>query len=413
MTQPPRRPATLLFILIVVLIDVMGIGLVVPVLPGLVKELSGSEAAGARMIGILTAAYAVMQFLMAPILGRLSDRFGRRPVLLVATAGMALDYLVLYFAPSVWWLLLGRMVAGATGASLTVINAYIADVSPPEERAANFGKVGAMFGVGFILGPALGGLLGDYGLRVPFLFAAGISALSWLYGLLILPESLPPGKRTPGWNWAEVNPLKPLAALTAYPAVRNLTGVFILVGLAMQVIFTTWVLYTEAVLGWTAGQNGVALAVSGLLSALVSAFLVGRAVSAWGEKKTLLVGLGFGVAEFLILSVANTTPLLYFSLVVGAITGLAQPAIQGYVSSQVADSEQGRVQGAITSLQSVVGIVGPLLATSVFAAFTAEHAPLGLHFPGAAFLMAAALMVAGIGLTLRAFRRNERLAGKG
>lgn len=413
MTQPTRRPATLLFILIVVLIDVMGIGLVVPVLPGLVKELSGSEAAGARMIGILTAAYAVMQFLMAPILGRLSDRFGRRPVLLVATAGMALDYLVLYFAPSVWWLLLGRMVAGATGASLTVINAYIADVSPPEERAANFGKVGAMFGVGFILGPALGGLLGDYGLRVPFLFAAGISALSWLYGLLILPESLPPGKRTPGWNWAEVNPLKPLAALTAYPSVRNLTGVFILVGLAMQVIFTTWVLYTEAVLGWTAGQNGVALAVSGLLSALVSAFLVGRAVSAWGEKKTLLVGLGFGVAEFLILSVANTTPLLYFSLVVGAITGLAQPAIQGYVSSQVADSEQGRVQGAITSLQSVVGIVGPLLATSVFAAFTAEHAPLNLHFPGAAFLMAAALMVAGIGLTLRAFRRNERLAGKG
>ncbi|MDO4264074.1 MAG: TCR/Tet family MFS transporter [Deinococcus sp.] len=408
-----KRPATMLFILIVVLIDVMGIGLVVPVLPGLVKELSGSDAAGARMIGVLTAAYAVMQFLMAPILGRLSDRFGRRPVLLVATAGMALDYLVLYFAPTVWWLLLGRMIAGATGASLTVINAYIADVSPPAERSANFGKVGAMFGVGFILGPALGGLLGDYGLRIPFLFAAGISALSWLYGLLILPESLPPEKRSRDWNWAELNPLRPLAALTTYPAVRNLTGVFILVGLAMQVIFTTWVLYTEKVLSWTAGQNGIALAVSGLLSALVSAFLVGRAVSAWGERKTLLVGLGFGVAEFLILSVASSSPVLYLSLVVGALTGLAQPAIQGYISQQVADSEQGRVQGAITSLQSVVGIVGPLLATTVFAAFTAAHAPLGLHFPGAAFLMGAVFMALGIALTLRAFRKNERLTTEG
>lgn len=397
----------MIFILIVVLIDIMGIGLVVPVLPGLVKDLAGSPEAGARMIGVLTAAYAVMQFLMAPILGRLSDRFGRRPVLLVATAGMAIDYLVLYFSPTVWWLLLGRVIAGATGASLTVINAYIADVSPPEERAANFGKVGAMFGVGFILGPALGGLLGDYGLRVPFLFAAGISAVSWLYGLLILPESLPPEKRSRDWNWADLNPVKPLAALTAYPAVRNLTGVFILVGLAMQVIFTTWVLYTEAVLGWTAGQNGVALAVSGLLSALVSAFLVGRAVRAWGERGTLLVGLSFGVVEFLILSIANTPPLLYLSLVIGAITGLAQPAIQGYVSKQVADSEQGRVQGAITSLQSVVGIVGPLLATSVFATFTGPAAP--FHFPGAAFAMGAALMLLGIGLVLRAFRKNAAL----
>lgn len=403
-----QRPAAMIFILIVVLIDIMGIGLIVPVLPSLVKELAGSAENGARMIGVLTAAYAVMQFLMAPILGRLSDRFGRRPVLLVATAGMALDYLVLYFAPSIWWLFLGRVIAGATGASLTVINAYIADISPPEERAANFGKVGAMFGVGFILGPALGGLLGDYGLRVPFLFAAGISALSWLYGLLILPESLPPEKRKPDWNWADMNPFKPLAALTQYPAVRNLTGVFILVGLAMQTIFTTWVLYTEAVLGWSAGQNGVALAVSGLLSALVSAFLVGKAVSAWGERKTLLVGLGFGLAEFLILSVANSTPLLYFSLVIGAISGLAQPAIQGYVSAQVSDSEQGQVQGAITSLQSVVGIVGPILATSVFATFTSDHAP--FHFPGAAFAMGAVLMAIGIVLVLRAFQKNAALA---
>ncbi|WP_261664739.1 MFS transporter [Deinococcus sp. Marseille-Q6407] len=255
-----RRPAALIFILIVALIDVIGIGLIIPVLPGLVKSLAGSDAAGARMIGVLTAAYAVMQFLMAPVLGRLSDRFGRRPVLLAATAGMAVDYLVLYFAPTVWWLLAGRLIAGATGASMTVINAYIADVSPQEQRAANFGKVGAMFGLGFILGPALGGLLGEYGPRTPFLFAAGISALSWLYGFFILPESLPPEKRSRDWQWADLNPLRPLAALTVYPAVRNLTGVFILVGLAMQVIFSTWVLYTETVLGWTPGQNGVALA---------------------------------------------------------------------------------------------------------------------------------------------------------
>ncbi|WP_324295859.1 MFS transporter [Deinococcus radiophilus] len=282
------RPPALVFILIVALIDVIGIGLIIPVLPGLVKELAGSDAAGARMIGVLTAAYAVMQFLMAPILGRLSDRFGRRPVLLVATAGMALDYLVLYFAPSLWWLLLGRIIAGATGASITVINAYIADVSPPEQRAANFGKIGAMFGLGFILGPALGGLLGEYGLRTPFLFAAVISGISWLYGYFILPESLSPGKRSATWQWADLNPLKPLAALTTYPAVRNLTWVFILIGLAMQVIFSTWVLFTEAVLGWTPGQNGVALAVSGLLTAVVQGAMVGRFIAAYGERRTIL-----------------------------------------------------------------------------------------------------------------------------
>lgn len=210
------RPAATIFILIVALIDVMGIGLIIPVLPELVQQLSGSAAAGARMIGVLTAVYAAMQFVMAPVLGRLSDRFGRRPVLLPTTAGMAADYLVLYFAPSVWWLLLGRVIAGATGASLTVTNAYIADVSAPEERAAAFGRLGAMCGLGFILGPALGGLLADYGLRTPFLFAAGISGMSWLYGLLILPESLPPERRAEGWNWADLNPLKPLAALGAH-----------------------------------------------------------------------------------------------------------------------------------------------------------------------------------------------------
>ncbi len=383
------RPAALIFILLTALIDVIGIGLIIPVLPGLVKELAGSEAAGARTIGLLTAAYAVMQFVFAPILGALSDRFGRRPVLLFALTGMGLDYLLLAFAPNLSWLFVGRVLAGITGASLTVANAYIADVSPPEQRAKNFGLLGATFGVGFILGPALGGLLGEYGLRVPFLVAAALTGLNVLYGLLVLPESLPASARGRGVKRGDVNPLLPLRALGEYPILRSLALTFVLLGLAGQVIFSTWVLYTEKVLRWSPGQNGLALAFFGLLTAGVQGGLIGPFITRFGDRRTIMTGLVASILEFLVLSVARSGVLLYASLVVGALGGLANPAIQGLISRQVGETEQGRVQGAITSLNSLVAVVGPLLATAVYA--------VGINrgYPGAAFLMGALLSVAG------------------
>ncbi len=271
-----NRPAALAFILVTLLIDVMGLGLIIPVFPNLLKQLSGSEVAGAQMLGIFTAIYAVMQFIFAPILGALSDRYGRRPVLLLSLLGVGLDYLFMYFAPNLGWLLLGRIIAGITGASITVANAYVADVTKPEDRARNFGLLGATFGVGFILGPALGGLLGNIDLRLPFAFAAGLSLLNAAYGYFVLPESVTDELRGRKLGREVFNPLAPLRDLGRYPLVRNLAGSFVLIGLAQQVIFSTWVLFTERTLGWSPAQNGIALAVVGVLSAITQAGLVAR-----------------------------------------------------------------------------------------------------------------------------------------
>ena len=399
--QRPR--AALTFILVTALIDIMGIGLIIPVLPLLIKELAGSAAAGARYIGIFTAIYAVMQFIFAPILGTLSDRYGRRPVLLLSLLGIGLDYLLLAFAPTLWWLFVGRVIAGITGASLTVANAYIADVSAPEDRAKNFGKLGATFGVGFILGPALGGLLGDYGLRVPFMFAAGLALLNMLYGYFVLPESLPPESRGVRLSRQNLNPFKPLAALARYPVILNMTGALIALGMAGQVIFSTWVLYTEGVLGWSPLQNGLALAVFGLMTAIVQGGLIGLSVRWLGERRAIMLGLLMGLIEMVVLAFAKTSLLLYVSLVAGALGGLAGPTIQGLISRQVSESEQGKVQGALTAVNSLVGVVGPLLATWVYAYFNGGGA--GIKLPGAAFLMAAVFSALGLVLAWLALRK--------
>ncbi|WP_161880509.1 TCR/Tet family MFS transporter [Deinococcus alpinitundrae] len=398
--QRPR--AALTFILITALIDIMGIGLIIPVLPLLIKELAGSAAAGARYIGIFTAIYAVMQFVFAPILGTLSDRYGRRPVLLLSLLGIGLDYLLLAFAPTLWWLFLGRVVAGITGASLTVANAYIADVSAPEDRAKNFGKLGATFGVGFILGPALGGLLGDYGLRVPFMFAAGLALLNMLYGYFVLPESLPPESRGVRLSRQDLNPFKPLAALARYPLILKMAGALIALGLAGQTIFSTWVLYTEGVLGWSPLQNGLALAVFGLMTAVVQGGLISISVRWLGERRAIVLGLTMGLIEMLVLAFAKTSLLLYISLVAGALGGLAGPTLQGIISRQVGESEQGKVQGALTAVNSLVGVVGPLLATWVYAYFNGGGAAFKL--PGAAFLMGAFFSLIGLLLAWNALR---------
>jgi len=408
MTAASARPAALAFILLTVLLDVMGIGLIIPVFPLLMTELAGSPTAGAQLLGVFTAVYALMQFVFAPVLGALSDRLGRRPVLLASLTGMGLDYLLLFFAPNLAWLFVGRVIAGMTGASITVANAYLADVTPPEGRARSFGLLGATFGVGFILGPALGGVLGDIDLRLPFLVAAGLALLNALYGLLVLPESLPPGARTAapgrrGPGWGVLNPLTPLRDLGRYPLVRNLAAAFVLIGMAQQVIFSTWVLFTGRVLGWSPAQNGVALAVVGLLAVVVQAGLVGPAMRVLGERGAILTGLLLGVVQYVLLGAARSGEMLYASIVLGSLAGIAGPAIQGLISRSVDPGEQGRVQGALTSVQSLVGIFGPLLATAVFAAFTRPGNP--FHEPGAAFYMAALFSLAGTGVAGVVLRR--------
>ena len=403
-----NRPAALAFILVTLLIDVMGLGLIIPVFPNLLKQLSGSEVSGAQMLGVFTAIYAVMQFIFAPILGALSDRYGRRPVLLLSLLGVGLDYLLMYVAPNLGWLLLGRIIAGITGASITVANAYVADVTKPEDRARNFGLLGATFGVGFILGPALGGLLGNIDLRLPFAFAAGLSLLNAVYGYFVLPESVTPEKRGVKLGREVFNPLAPLRDLGRYPLVRNLAGSFVLLGLAQQVIFSTWVLFTERTLGWSPAQNGIALAVVGVLSAITQAGLVGPAMRLLGERGAIFTGLLLGTVQYVLLGAARSGAVLYGSIVFGSLSGISGPAIQGMISRTVDDREQGRIQGALTSLNSLVGIFGPLAATWVFAYFNGGSS---LNVPGAAFYMAALFSLAGAvvaGVVLRRMPKAMR-----
>lgn len=410
-----RRPAALAFILATLLIDVMGIGLIIPVLPSLVKRLAGGEAAGAHMLGILTAVYAVMQFVCAPLLGALSDRFGRRPVLLVSIFGLGLDYILLYFAPSLAWLFVGRVIAGMTGASMTVINAYIADVTPPEDRAKSYGLLGAMFGLGFIVGPVVGGLLGGIDLRLPFAAAAVLALLSALYGLFVLPESLRPELRLEArgkkFDFRVLNPLTSLSAIARYPLVRNLTASFVLFGFANQVIFSTWVLFTEGVLGWGPAKNGGGLALVGILSIVVQAGLVGLALKILGERRAILGGLLLGVVQFALFGLARTDLAMYLAIVIGGLGGVAGPALQGLISRSVDEREQGAVQGAITGLGSLVGIAGPLVATWIFAYFNGGGFFWGgepARVPGAAFFFGGACLLAGTVLAAAAIPRAPR-----
>lgn len=397
-----QRPAALIFILVTVLIDVMGLGLIIPVVPQLVKQLAGSATAGAEMVGVLGAVFGLMQFLCAPLLGAMSDRYGRRPLLLGSLVGTGLDNIFMFFAPTLAWLFVGRVIAGVTSASITVANAYIADVTEPAQRAKNFGLLGATFGVGFILGPALGGWLGHFDLRLPFAFAAGLALLNALYGLFVLPESLPRERR--GQGRASLNPLAPLANLGRYPLVRSLTGSFVLFGLANQVIFSTWVLFTEGVLGWGPAKNGAGLALVGVMTALVQAGLIGVAMRRLGERRAILAGLLIGSVQFVLIGLARSDLTMYIAIVVGSLGGIAGPALQGLISRSVDEREQGSVQGAIAGLNSLVGVVGPLLATWVFAHFMASRPSV----PGAAFFMGALFMLLATGLVTLALRRHGK-----
>ena len=404
-----KRTPGLAFIFVTLLLDVLGFGLVIPIMPKLVAALShGGVSAGARDYGWLLSLYSLMQFFFSPILGTLSDRFGRRPILLLSLLFSGLDYVILALAPTLLWLYIGRILSGITGASFTAANAYIADVSRPEERSQNFGLVGAAFGIGFILGPALGGLLGGWGARVPFWAAAGLSFANLLYGALILPESLKLENRR-AFSLRDSNPLGALRVLGKYPIVWGLTGSLIASNLAGQSLNSTWVLFTAARFGWGVRETGISLAVFGAVSLIYQTGLSRVLLPRLGERRTVVIGLAVGIAEYVAFALATHGWMIYVITFLAGISFLSGQATQGLLSRQVGEDEQGTLQGALASLVSLTGIVGPVMATSLFAYFTRPAAP--VQVPGASFLLAAGLTGIALALALRALgtrRGNEK-----
>jgi DHA1 family tetracycline resistance protein-like MFS transporter len=401
----PRKPA-IGFIFATLALDILGIGLIIPILPRLVEEFQGGDiAAASHTVGLLTALYALMQFLFAPLLGSLSDRFGRRPVILASLLGSGVDYFLLAYAPNLGWFYVGRIIAGITGANFAAATAYIADVSPPEKRAANFGLIGAAFGLGFVLGPALGGLLGNVGLRVPFLVAGGLTLLNWLYGLLVLPESLARENRRT-FSWSRSNPIGSLLHLRRHSMAFGLAGTYFLIYLAHQVLPSTWVLYTSYRYDWTVGQTGVSLAIVGLMAAIVQGGLTRFVVARFGEQITAVLGLTASAISYAGYGLATEGWMIYAVLVLGSLSGLTGPAVQALISRNVGADEQGGVQGSLASLASVAGIMGPPMATGLFSHFISDT--VRIHVPGAPFFFSAALTLVAMFLALRSFQRSAR-----
>ncbi|MCB0082870.1 MAG: TCR/Tet family MFS transporter [Caldilineaceae bacterium] len=398
-----KREAGLGFIFVTLLLDILGIGLIVPVLPKLIESFTNNNIESASSVyGIMVAIYALMQFIFAPILGSLSDRYGRRPVVLISLFGAGLDYLLLAFAPSLAWLFVGRVIAGITAANITTATAYIVDVSPPEKRAQNFGILGAAFGLGFIIGPAIGGLLGDYGLRLPFLVVAGITLINWLYGFFVLPESLTPENRH-DFSWARANPIGSLSGLARYPIVLALASTILCVALAQNALQSTWVLYTGYRYSWGPREVGLSLAVVGLTAAIVQGGLIRRIVPLFGERRSLIIGLAINAMSFVLYGLAPAGWMIYVIPFFGALGGIAQPSAQSIITQNVKDNEQGAIQGSLSSLNAVSAVIGPLLATQIFRYFISDAAP--VHVPGAPFFLGSLLIVVGLFLALNTFRR--------
>ncbi len=402
MASPKRHALT--FIFITLLIDVTGLGIIIPVFPQLIEGLiRGNLSEASRWGGLLTFSYALMQFLCAPIVGGLSDRFGRRPVLLASLFGFGIDYIFQGFAPTIGWLFVGRVLAGVTGASFTTASAYIADVSTPEKRAQNFGLVGAAFGAGFILGPALGGFLGSYGARVPFFVAAGFSLVNCLYGYFVLPESLAPENRRP-FDWKRANPVGSLAQLRRYPVILSLTASLVCIYIAGHATQSVWTFFTMEKFKWNETAVGLSLAFVGLSVGIVQGGLTRILIPKLGQNRAVYVGLALYAIGFLLFAFASRGWMMYAFMVPYALGGIAGPSLQGIISSQVPPNEQGELQGALTSLISVTSIIGPLLMTGLFSYFTSPKAP--VYFPGAAFLMGAVLSVLSVGLARRSLRKH-------
>jgi DHA1 family tetracycline resistance protein-like MFS transporter len=399
-TAAPGRQASVAFVLITVFIDMLGMGLIIPILPRLVQQMLGGSIGEASFVfGLLVSIYAIMQFFCAPILGALSDRFGRRPVILMALAGLGFDYVLLSVAPTIWWLVLGRIVAGLFGATVTPAGAYIADVSPPEKRAANFGLIGVAFGLGFIAGPALGGLLGETDLRLPFMVCAGLTFINFMFGLLVMPESLRPENRR-AIDRTQMNPVGALRAVWRYKGVAAMVPVFVAAQLAQQGLQSVWVPYTTYRYGWGVAQVGASLAVVGLLFAISQGALVRPAVARFGEMRTLISALVVAVLGMLLFGLASQGWMMYAVTALYCLgLGLLNPAVQGVMSRAVAANEQGLLQGAMTSVMTATAIVGPPIANGLFALAICPQAPVTL--PGAPFFLGSVLCLAALWLASR------------
>lgn len=408
----PRR-AALAFILVTVFIDVLGFGLIIPVLPRLIVDLSGGDTArAARVFGLFGTVWALMQFVFSPIIGSLSDKLGRRPVILLSCLGLGLDYIVMALAPTLTWLFVGRVISGITAATIATAGAYIADVSPPEKRAANFGLIGAAWGAGFIIGPALGGLLGQVSPRLPFWAGATLALIGVAYGFFVLPESLPREKRA-AFSWKKANPVGALTLLRSHHELLGLASVNAIFLLAHHVLPSVWVLYTAYRYGWNTGMTGFALAAVGLGSILVQLFVVKRAVAALGERITLLIGLSFGAAGYTIWGLAPDARFFWIGLPIFSLMGLVGPSVQALMTARVRPHEQGQLQGANSSIMGLTGLVGPGLFTLTFAYFIG--AGTRWHVPGASFLLAAVLMLVGLAVALTINARaaaNVNVAGE-
>jgi len=400
---PPRR-AALAFIVVTVVLDMLALGMVIPVLPGLVEDFLGGDTAGAaRVYGLFTTLWALMQFVSMPVMGALSDRFGRRPVILLSNLGLGLDYILMALAPSLRWLFVGRVISGITAASISTAMAYVADVTPSEKRAGSYGLIGMAFGIGLVLGPAFGGLLGSVNPRLPFWAAAGFSLANALYGLLVLPESLPAARRRP-FAWRRANPVGSLQLLRSHPELAGVAGAAFLSNLAHAALPVTFVLYASYRYGWGARSVGLALAAIGASSAVVQGGLVGPLVRRYGERYILLCGLLAGALGFAICGFAPTGALFLVGVPMVALWGMAGPAGQGLMTRHVGADEQGALQGATGSIQGFATMIGPMLFAATFAWFIGAGADWNL--PGAAYLLASLLLGGAIILAARATRRR-------
>lgn len=394
-----KNNSSLLFIFITIFIDITGLGIIIPVIPALLTELIGGTLSEAAMYsGWLMFSYAILQFLFAPVLGGLSDQFGRRPVILISLLGFGINYLVLAIAPNIIWLFIGRIFQGIMGASLTTASAYIADISSPEKKAQNFGLIGAAFGLGFILGPVIGGYLGQFGSRVPFFAAALFTAINLVYGFFILPESLNKDKRRK-FDLRRANPIGTLLSLKKYPLITGLLVCIVLFNIAQHSTHSTWTFFTIEKFGWTEKLVGYSLGFIGLLAAIVQGGLIRIIIPKFGNINSVYFGMFFYIIGLFLFSIANKGWMVFAFAIPLSLGGISGPALQGIMTNKISDDEQGEFQGGMTSLVSLTAIVGPILMTNLFSYFTSNES--SIYFPGAPFALAAILSVFGLIIAIK------------
>lgn len=387
--QPKVRRAAIAFILVTAVLDIVAMGIVIPVLPHLIEEFVGSNARAGLLNGVFVALWAGMQFLASPVIGSLSDQYGRRPVILISCAGLAADYVLMALAPNLWWLAVGRLIAGVTSSSFTTIYAYMADITAPEQRARAYGLIGAAFSGGFVLGPVMGGFLGEFGPRVPFWVAAALSGAAFLYGLFVLPESLPVEKRMP-FNWRRANPIGAMILLRRHAELAGLAVVNFLLYFAHHVFSAVFVLYAGLRYGWGPWQVGALLAMVGALDMIVQGVLVGPAARRFGDRRTMIFGLAGGAVGIALMGWAPSGVALILAMFPNALWGLAMPTLQSLMTRRVGESEQGQLQGANMSVASIAGVASPLFFGCVYSVSVGEG--MWAPNPGLAFYLAAGVL---------------------